>query len=81
LRSKISTPAPIGASLTIPKQGEYRPSGADSGSGYEQQVVDAAANCCKHLVYAAISTLNPNGESTRSEGAQFLYNILKYDAK
>ena len=26
-------------------------------------------------------TLNPNGESTRSEGAQFLYNILKYDAK
>ena len=26
-------------------------------------------------------TLNPNGQSTRSEGAQFLYNILKYDAK
>ena len=26
-------------------------------------------------------TLNPNVESTRSEGAQFLYNILKYDAK
>ena len=26
-------------------------------------------------------TLNPNGKSTRSEGAQFLYNILKYDAK
>jgi len=26
-------------------------------------------------------TLNPNGESTRSEGAQFLYNVLKYDAK
>ena len=26
-------------------------------------------------------TLNPNGESTRSEGAQFIYNILKYDTK
>jgi len=26
-------------------------------------------------------TLNPNGQSTRSEGAQFFYNILKYDAK
>jgi len=25
--------------------------------------------------------LNPNGQSTRAEGAQFLYNILKYDAK
>ena len=25
--------------------------------------------------------LNPNGQSTRSEGAQFLNNILKYDAK
>ena len=26
-------------------------------------------------------TLNPNGQSSRSEGAQFLYNILKYNAK
>ena len=26
-------------------------------------------------------TLNPNGQSTRAEGAQFLCNILKYDAK
>ena len=26
-------------------------------------------------------TLNPNGESTRAEGAQLIYNILKYDAK
>ena len=26
-------------------------------------------------------TLNPKGESTRAEGAQFFYNVLRYDAK
>ena len=29
----------------------------------------------------ADGTLNPNGQSTRAEGAQFFYNILQYDAK
>ena len=45
--------------------------------------VDAIQNLAKlKLVNGnGDGTLNPNGESTRSEGAQFLYNILKYDAK
>ena len=29
----------------------------------------------------ADGSLNPNGQSTRAEGAQFLYNILRYDAQ
>ena len=51
--------------------------------GVEAKHVDAIQNLAKlKLVNGnGDGTLNPNGESTRSEGAQFLYNILKYDAK
>ena len=49
----------------------------------ESEHADAIQNLAKlKLVNGnGNGTLNPNGESTRSEGAQFLYNILKYDAK
>ena len=47
------------------------------------EYVNAIQNLCKlGLIKGnADGTLNPNGKSTRSEGAQFLYNIIKYDAK
>ena len=47
------------------------------------EYADAIQNLCKlKLVNGnGDGTVNPNGESTRSEGAQFLYNVLKYDAK
>jgi S-layer homology domain. len=49
----------------------------------ESEHADAIQNLAKlKLVNGnGDGTLNPNGQSTRSEGAQFLYNILKYDAK
>jgi Listeria/Bacterioides repeat len=47
------------------------------------EYADAIQNLCKlKLVNGnGDGTVTPNGESTRSEGAQFLYNVLKYDAK
>ena len=55
----------------------------DDWDDVEAEHVDAIQNLSKlKLVNGnGDGTLNPNGESTRSEGAQFLYNILKYDAK
>ena len=43
----------------------------------------AIQNLCKLGLVSGYGDgmLNPNGESTRAEGAQFLCNILKYDAK
>ena len=55
----------------------------DDWNDVEAKHVDAIQNLAKlRLVNGnGYGTLNPNGESTRSEGAQFLFNILKYDAK
>ena len=47
------------------------------------EYTNAIQNLCKMGLVSGNDdgTLNPNGSSTRAEGAQFLYNILKYDAK
>ncbi|MDL2274191.1 S-layer homology domain-containing protein [Oscillospiraceae bacterium OttesenSCG-928-G22] len=51
--------------------------------GVNAEYSDAIQNLCKlGLVNGnGDGTLNPAGTSTRAEGAQFLYNILRYDAK
>jgi uncharacterized protein (DUF2141 family) len=52
-------------------------------NGVKTEYSDAIQNLAKlGLVKGnGDGTLNPSGTSTRAEGAQFLYNILKYDAK
>ena len=77
---------PVGALESMQKLAKTLRFGVAPGS-IVFELTEANGNAIQNLARLGLvkgnddGSLNPNGDSTRSEGAQFLYNILKYDAK